>query len=122
MELPEEPVTVPGDPHRLAQVLSNLLANARTHTPPGTEVTVRLAQDRDAVDLTVTDNGPGVPAALQATVFERFTRADHARSRASGGGTGLGLSIVHAVVTAHGGTVTLAGQPGHTEFRVRLPR
>jgi two-component system OmpR family sensor kinase len=120
LDLPDEPVTVVGDPARLHQVLGNLLANARTHTPEGTTVTVRVsATDRDAL-LRVADAGPGIPAELLPHVFERFARGDSSRSRAAGS-TGLGLSIVHAVVTAHGGTVEVDSQPGRTEFTVRLP-
>lgn len=120
LDLPEEPVTVTGDSHRLQQVLGNLLANARTHTPPGTEVTVVLASGTGGVRLTVTDSGPGIPEELQPEVFTRFVRADRARSRSTGS-TGLGLAIVRAVVTAHKGTVQVTSRPGHTTFRVVLP-
>ncbi|MFB7944194.1 sensor histidine kinase [Kitasatospora phosalacinea] len=116
LELPAEPVTVPGDPHRLAQVVTNLLANARTHTPDGTTVTLRLDP---AGRLTVTDDGPGIPADLAPHVFDRFTRGDRARSRRTGS-TGLGLAIVQAVVHAHHGTVTLDSAPGRTTFTVTL--
>ncbi|WP_033212653.1 sensor histidine kinase [Kitasatospora phosalacinea] len=116
LELPAEPVTVPGDPHRLAQVVTNLLANARTHTPDGTTVTLGLAPDGR---LTVTDDGPGIPADLAPRVFDRFTRGDRARSRRTGS-TGLGLAIVQAVVHAHHGTVTLDSAPGRTAFTVTL--
>ncbi|MFB4296224.1 sensor histidine kinase [Actinomadura sp. NTSP31] len=123
MVLPEEPVTVPGDGRRLHQLLANLLANARTHTPPGTHVTVRLArQDRpeqggSEVVLEVEDDGPGVPAEIRDEIFDRFVRAGHGRSRAAGG-TGLGLAIVRAVAAAHGGRAELIG--GST-FRITLP-
>ncbi|MGW1023444.1 sensor histidine kinase [Streptomyces sp. NPDC002577] len=130
LELSEEPVTVTGDAHRLQQVLANLLANARLHTPPGTKVTVSLETDgtdesektgdRTAV-LKVHDDGPGVPAEVQPGVFERFTRADRRRTEGAGGGAGLGLSIVAAVAEAHGGGVTLDSAPGSTTFTVRLP-
>lgn len=120
LDLPEEPVTITGDGQRLQQVLANLLTNARTHTPEGTTVTVGVGQDDRAALLTVTDEGPGIPADLQPHVFERFARGDGSRSRAAGS-TGLGLSIVHAVVTAHGGTVSVRSVPGRTEFTVRLP-
>ncbi|MGW4942912.1 sensor histidine kinase [Actinoplanes sp. NPDC004185] len=120
LALPEEPVTVVGDAQRLHQVLANLLANARTHTPEGTTVTVGVRESSDAAVLTVTDAGPGIPAELQPHIFERFARGDSSRSRAAGS-TGLGLSIVHAVVTAHGGTVSVHTVPGRTEFTVRLP-
>ncbi|MER7835764.1 HAMP domain-containing sensor histidine kinase [Streptomyces sp. NPDC096040] len=122
LDLPEEPVTVTGDTHRLQQVLANLLANARLHTPVGTKVTVTLEADGRAGVLQVHDDGPGIPADIQPGVFERFTRADHRRrADASGGGAGLGLSIVAAVVEAHGGTVTLESAPGSTTFMVGLP-
>ncbi|MCX4553990.1 HAMP domain-containing histidine kinase [Streptomyces sp. NBC_01267] len=121
LDLPEEPVTVTGDAHRLQQAIGNLLANARTHTPNGTEVTVTLTADGATARLTVTDNGPGIPAELQPEVFGRFVRADHSRSRSTGS-TGLGLAIVHAVITAHGGTVTLASEPGRTMFLLTLPQ
>ncbi|WP_240808969.1 sensor histidine kinase [Microbispora catharanthi] len=121
LDLPEEPVTVPGDPDRLHQVVANLLGNARAHTPPGTTVTVALrVPGPDTVELTVTDDGPGIPEDLQGEIFERFVRADKARTRASGG-SGLGLAIVKAVVAAHGGTVDVESRPGRTAFRVILP-
>ncbi|MFI7598321.1 ATP-binding protein [Actinoplanes sp. NPDC049681] len=120
LDLPEEPVTVTGDGQRLHQVLANLLANARTHTPDGTTVTVGVAAEEGSAVLRVTDVGPGIPAELQPHIFERFARGDSSRSRAAGS-TGLGLSIVHAVVTAHGGTVGVDSRPGRTEFTVRLP-
>ncbi|MFH7598959.1 HAMP domain-containing sensor histidine kinase [Streptomyces racemochromogenes] len=120
LELPEEPVVVTGDARGLQQAVGNLLANARTHTPPGTEVTVALATGPQRVTVTVTDDGPGIPDELRPEVFGRFVRADHSRSRATGS-TGLGLAIVHAVATAHGGTATVTSRPGHTEFRLTLP-
>jgi two-component system, OmpR family, sensor kinase len=120
LDLPEEPVVITGDGARLHQVLANLLANARTHTPEGTTVTVGVSSTGDQAVLRVTDAGPGIPAELQPHIFERFARGDGSRSRAAGS-TGIGLSIVHAVVTAHGGTVAVESVPGRTEFTVRLP-
>jgi two-component system, OmpR family, sensor kinase len=121
LELPEEPVTVTGDEHRLHQVLANLLANARWHTPVGTKVTVALETDDGRAVLKVHDDGPGVPEDIQPGVFERFTRAEHRRRKgAAGGGAGLGLSIVAAVAEAHGGSVALESRPGSTTFTVRL--
>jgi two-component system OmpR family sensor kinase len=120
LDLPEEPVVVTGDAARLHQVLTNLLANARTHTSAGTVVTTRLSTEPTQSVLQVIDNGPGIPAALQSEVFERFARGDTSRSR-KGGSTGLGLAIVSAVVKAHNGTITVDSAPGRTEFTVRLP-
>lgn len=120
LQLPDEPVMVAGDPARLHQVVANLLSNARTHTPPGTEVVTALADEGGSVLLSVTDNGPGIPADLQAEVFGRFVRGDSSRSRAAGS-TGLGLAIVAAVVSAHSGQVSVHSTPGHTSVRVVLP-
>ena len=121
LELSEEPVTVPGDTHRLHQVLANLLANARLHTPVGSTVTISLETEDGMVVLKVHDDGPGVAADVRPRVFERFTRADRRRTEGGGTGTGLGLSIVAAVTEAHGGGVTLESGPGSTTFTVRLP-
>ena len=120
LDLPEEPVVVTGDAARLHQVMTNLLANARVHTGPGTIVTTRLSAEPAHSVLQVIDNGPGIPAALQSEAFERFARGDSSRSR-KGGSTGLGLAIVSAVVKAHNGMITVNSSPGHTEFTVRLP-
>lgn len=129
LDLPEEPAVATGDGGRLAQAVANLLANARKHTPDGTEVTLRLAvdagPDADAdpgcVEITVTDTGPGLDPELAGRAFDRFVRGDKARSRASGS-TGLGLAITRAIVEAHGGAVTLATSPGHTVFSIVIPR
>ncbi|MFD4138656.1 sensor histidine kinase [Streptomyces sp. NPDC058572] len=121
LELPEEPVVVRGDERGLQQVLTNLLANARTHTPPGTRVSVGLGERDSQVEILVEDDGPGVPQELQSEIFERFVRSDDGRSR-SAGGTGLGLAITHAVTSAHGGCVELRSRPGRTVFRVALPQ
>jgi two-component system OmpR family sensor kinase len=120
LDLPDEPALVEGDPQRLHQVLTNLLANARTHTPPGTTVTARIVPYGPEVVIEVADNGPGIPPDLLPHVFERFARGDASRSR-SAGSTGLGLAIVQAVVTAHGGRVGIESVPGNTVFRVHLP-
>ncbi len=111
---------VVGDPERLHQVVSNLLANARTHTPPGTAVSVRLARENGAVHLVVHDDGPGIPPDLLPHVSERFARGDTGRARTTGS-TGLGLSIVSAVVAEHGGELRIASEPGDTRFEVVLP-
>ncbi|WP_284742096.1 sensor histidine kinase [Amycolatopsis sp. RTGN1] len=122
LELPPDPVLVFGDVQRLHQVLANLLANARTHTPPGTTVTTSLGRTKDthSAVLTVTDNGPGIAPDLLPDVFDRFARGDSSRSRIAGS-TGLGLAIACAVVVAHHGTIEVHSRPGRTEFAVRLP-
>jgi two-component system, OmpR family, sensor kinase len=127
LELPEEPIVVRGDDLRLHQVLANLLSNAARHTPAGTVVTVEMRATRAAGSgglatavISVTDNGPGIPAELQPAVFERFVRGDTSRSRAAGS-SGLGLAIVHAVTVAHGGTANVVSRPGETRFTIELP-
>lgn len=123
LDLPEDIEDFPeviGDEARLRQVLINLLANARRHTPAGTVVTTGLQRDGNRVLLTVTDDGPGIPAEFMPHLFERFTRGDTARTRTEGS-TGLGLSIVDAVVSAHQGFVRVDSEPGFTRFTVSLP-
>jgi two-component system OmpR family sensor kinase len=120
LHLPEEPALVSADATRLQQVLVNLLGNARNHTPPGTTVTARVQRRGSWTCVDVEDDGPGIPQDLLPYVFERFARGDSARTRATGS-TGLGLAIVQAVVTAHGGAVTVDSAPGRTVFTVHLP-
>lgn len=122
LDLPDEPVEVTGDPAQLQQVLLNLLSNARKHTDEGTEVTAGLAllADQQEAVMTVADNGPGIAPEFLDKIFDRFTRADKARS-GSDGTTGLGLPIVKAIVESHGGTIEVTSKPGHTLFSVRLP-
>jgi two-component system, OmpR family, sensor kinase len=118
--VPPVAVLLSGDAARLHQVVANLLANVRTHTPEGTTATVRLTVEGGTAVLEVTDDGPGIPEQQQPQVFERFARGDASRSRAAGS-TGLGLAIVAAVVAAHDGSVAVRSRPGETVFTVRLP-
>lgn len=137
LDLPQEAVEVTGDEARLTQVVVNLLANARVHTPPATTITARVrrsdvqgvpgsafpaapGQPHGDIVLEIADDGPGIDPALLPNIFGRFTRGDSARVRA-GGSTGLGLSIVQAVVAAHHGRVDVESEAGRTVFRVRLP-
>jgi two-component system OmpR family sensor kinase len=101
-----------GDKDRIHQVVANLLANARTHTPAGTVIDVSVKQDTDGVRIRIADNGPGLSDADQARIFERFYRADASRVRTDGEGTGLGLSIVDAVMRAHAGQVSVESEVG----------
>jgi two-component system, OmpR family, sensor kinase len=144
LDLPSDPVLVRGDEHRLHQVLANLMSNAGKHTPGGSTVTValRVAESggdskpdgatvergvRPAaprVELSITDDGPGIPPELLPELFERFTRGDTSRARdldAAGKSTGLGLAIVDAVVAAHGGSIAVTSRPGRTRFAIYLP-
>lgn len=121
IEAAVEPVTVEGDRDRLRQVLDNLFANARTHTPPDTPVSVELHRVDGRARLSVADRGPGLTEEQAARVFERFYRVDSSRARASGG-AGLGLSIVAAVTEAHGGTAeALPTSGGGATFVITLP-
>lgn len=126
---PDHPLTVtagPGpvrlrlDALRIRQVLDNLLTNAAVHTPAGTEVSVEVSVESGAAVVRVTDSGPGIPAADQERVFDRFFRIDKARSR-DRGGSGLGLAVARSLVQAHGGTITLTSRQGETTFTMRLP-
>ncbi|WP_406176393.1 ATP-binding protein [Streptomyces sp. NBC_00996] len=119
----DAPALVTGDEARLHQVVSNLLTNARVHTPAGTTVTASVEATHEHRVIRVRDDGPGIPPELLPAVFERFTRADASRSRGPGkeAGTGLGLAIATAITSAHGGRLSVVSEPGRTEFSVELP-
>ena len=120
LDLPEEPVTILGDDLRLHQVMVNLLANARRHTPAGTRVSVGLRTREDGrVEMTVVDNGPGIPAPLLPTVAERFVRGGSGRERSTGS-TGLGLAIVAGIVAAHGGDLRITNEDVGTKVSITL--
>ena len=146
LDLPDEPVLVLGDEHRLHQAMANLLSNAGKHTPAGSTVSVALdlgvtvtetaatagtavvqrgvAPPGPRVELSITDDGPGIAPELLPELFERFTRGDTGRARevsAAGKSTGLGLAIVDAVVAAHDGCISVTSRPGMTRFAILLP-
>jgi two-component system OmpR family sensor kinase len=111
-----------GDPTRLRQAIDNLLANVRAHTPAGTRARVSVARNGSWADVTVADEGPGIPPENQSRVFDRFWSGDPDQGHTAAGGTGLGLSIVEALVRAHGGSVELRSLPGQgSSFTLRLP-
>ena len=121
IELRAERAVVVGDRVRLRQIVDNLLANVRAHTPAGTPVSVSLTRVNGSAEIAVSDSGPGLDDEHLEHVFERFYRADASRARASGG-VGLGLAIVAAVAEAHGGSVSASSEPGHgATFRIALP-
>jgi PAS domain S-box-containing protein len=113
---------VSGDPDRLQQVISNLLANAVKFTPQDGRVQVRLERDGPDVEIAVSDTGQGIPPAFLPQIFDRFRQAESGTARAHGG-LGLGLAIVRHLVELHGGTVAAesAGEGHGATFRVRLP-
>jgi two-component system OmpR family sensor kinase len=117
------PVVVRGDERRLRQVVTNLVTNARTHTPEGTPIHLRARLDTASAEavLEVADEGPGIDPEIRTRVFDRFFRGDKSR-KVGTGGSGLGLSIVAGVVSAHGGGVDIADfDPHGASFVVRLP-
>ena len=121
IELHVEQAVVLGDRDRLRQIIDNLLANVRAHTPPGAPMRVTVATSNGNALIEVEDSGPGMEAAEVERVFERFYRSDPSRARASGG-AGLGLSIVAAVTEAHGGEASARSEPGKgTAFQIALP-
>ena len=120
IEVDDEPVLIAGDTARLHQVVANLLANARTHTPAGTHVTASVVREESDAVIRVHDDGPGIDPKLQAELFERFSRGDTSRARQTGG-SGLGLSIVRAIVEAHDGTISMRSVPGDTDVRGAAP-
>lgn len=121
LQLPDEPAVARADRDQIHQVVTNLLSNARKHTPAGTTVTTSVRiEGREAV-IAVQDDGPGVPAEIREHVFERFARADAARTHDEEGSTGLGLAIVAAVMAAHGGSASVDSHEGYSCFTLRFP-
>jgi signal transduction histidine kinase len=117
----ENGVHVLGDRVRLQQIIVNLIDNSIKYTQVGGMIKVRVDREGNSAILEVSDNGLGIPAHALPHVFERFYRADKARSRATGG-AGLGLSIVKAICAAHNGEIKVSSQEGRgSSFRVELP-
>ena len=103
-------------------MVANLLANARVHTPENTQITVELKELDQEVTISVSDNGPGLSDADRERIFERFYRVDPSRQRSSQEGSGLGLSIVDAVMSSHGGHVSVESKLGEgTTFTLHFP-
>lgn len=113
-------LSVPADPTRVAQILSNLVDNARRLTPTDGSITIDLSGDPGAATITVTDTGPGIPDDERFRIFERLVRLDAGRDRDSGG-AGLGLSIALALARAHGGDLVCLPHEGGAQFRLSLP-
>jgi two-component system OmpR family sensor kinase len=121
LNLPEEAFVL-GDARKIHQVVANLLANARIHTPAGTPITVSIESNDEGTTISIADSGPGLSEEDQARIFERFYRADPSRNRAKEEGSGLGLSIVDAVMQAHGGKVGVSSKLGEgATFTVFFP-
>ena len=111
-----------GDANRIHQVVANLLANARVHTPVGTQITVEVIHLDKEVQVVVADNGPGLSEANREKIFERFYRVDPSRQRTGNEGSGLGLSIVDAVMRSHGGHVSVDSKLGEgSTFTLHFP-
>jgi signal transduction histidine kinase len=123
-QIPDQPVRLPVDRHRMREMLLNLVTNAIKYTPPGGTVGLTLGSDPDHVTLVVSDSGIGIAPGDLPHIFDRFWRADPARSRTGERpGVGLGLAITKWIAEAHGGTITVQSRPGRgSVFTVRLPR
>jgi signal transduction histidine kinase len=113
-------LTTTADHTRVAQILSNLLDNARRYTPAGGSITVDLSSGRGVAEVTVTDTGAGVPDDERYRIFERLVRLDAGRAR-DHGGAGLGLPIARALARAHGGELTCLPHDGGAQFQLSLP-
>lgn len=120
LQVDTEPITVTGDDAELRRVVTNLVTNARSHTPAGTTIVVSLQRAGQDVRFVVANDGPAIPDETLPTLFERFTRGEASRSREYGT-SGLGLAIVHAVVTGHRGTIRVVSDDARTAFTVTLP-
>ena len=119
LDVPED-LSLYGDPDKLARVFNNILKNAAAYSYPDTVIEIRARQERNAVRITFTNQGPQIPEAQLNAIFEKFYRLDGARTSHTGG-TGLGLAIAREIVALHGGTISAESEDGRTTFTVRLP-
>ena len=119
LDVPED-LSLYGDPDKLARVFNNILKNAAAYSYPDTVIEIRARQERNAVRITFTNQGPQIPEAQLNAIFEKFYRLDSARS-SSTGGAGLGLAIAKEIVTAHQGTISASSGPEGTVFTIELP-
>ena len=119
VELPGDLPLVPVDDVLVEQVLFNLLENALKHAPSRQAVTIRARRERDGVEVTILDRGPGIPPGHESRLFEKFHRGERARGT---DGAGLGLAICRGIVTVHGGRILAANRPGGgAAFTFTLP-
>jgi signal transduction histidine kinase len=123
VDLPSEPIWIDGDLTRLAQIVGNLLNNAAKYTPEGGRIKLAVRGADDIAEISLSDNGVGIPLAMQSKVFHLFTQVDNHLDRARGG-LGIGLALVKQLVDMHGGTIDLesAGEGKGTTFYIRIPR
>jgi two-component system OmpR family sensor kinase len=119
--VPDRPVEVLGNARWLFQAVAAVLSNVRAHTPPGSTVRITLRREAGTAELTIADNGPGIPPELLPTVFERFVRTDDGARYDGTIGVGLGLSVVRQIVQAHSGSVSVDSSPAGSQFLLRLP-
>ena len=115
LRTPEQPAIARGDPDRVRQIIRILLDNALTHTPEGTKVTVNTYSAKGRAELTVSDEGAGIPQRVQGRIFERFYTAD------SAGGSGLGLAIARELAQRMDGAITISSSRRFTAFTLSLP-
>jgi len=111
-----------GDRLMLRRALSNLLSNALRYTPRGKTILLTASESGDGTTLVVENDGPVIPPELLPSLFDRFFRADKSRNRVDAEGVGLGLAITKAILTAHGGTVVVQSDGGHTRFVMTFPQ